>query len=220
MNQQFLRPDTTSAGQESAEVEPIEVETEIDRRLAPFRRRVWKRLGAAVLVFLALEFLLIFFIFSDRNVLRAQTFNGALTMVGGLTVFTLGALLLVLPAKLIAVESLKQIKEAQRLAYDSSTQMNAFIERVDPIVKKVDSLIETLDKRSGQAILDLKEESGKIRLEVEKVSKAFTQPIKGVGAGRPMLKPGVDGGNSNGTNGEPARQEVGVAAPGERPDSR
>lgn len=162
-------------------LEPLEVNTEFDRRLAPFRRMIWRRLGAGLAVFLGLEFALIFFILSDHNVLRMQTMNGALVGVGGLVVFTLGALLLVLPAKLIAIESLKQIREAQKIAQDSGREMGRFIERAEPVLKRVEALAETIDKRSEQAALDLKGGSRRIEEGLDKLTGVFSRPIPSVG---------------------------------------
>jgi len=161
--------------------DPINLQTEFDQLLSGFKRKIFAWLGAVLGAFILIEFALIFFFFSDHNVLRMQSFNGALVMAGGLCVVAVTSLLLILPTKLIAYESLKLVRK-------STTDLNTFVERADKVMDRVESLSEKLDERSSQVALDLKAEGRRIHAELEGIRKAFTDPMKTPMSGRPIRK--------------------------------
>jgi len=155
----------------------LEINTEFDQALSGVKRKIFTILGAALGLFLAVEAVIIFFVVGDAGAVRIQSMNGAFVMAGGLTVVTVTSLLLILPTKLIAYESLKLVRQ-------SSTDLNRFVDKADKVMDRMEALATKFDGQSDQAVLDLKDESRKIREELEKVRKAFTAPIKSPMAGR------------------------------------
>jgi hypothetical protein len=162
----------------------LNLQTEFDDLLIGVRRRIFTILGTSLGIFLAIQFVLIFFVMGDHNVLRMQSFNGALVMAGGLCVVTITSLLLILPTKLIAYESLKLVRK-------STADLNAFTERADKVMDKVEALTGKLETKSDQVGLDLKEEGRKIRMELEGIRKAFATPLKSPLDGRRIEKVGA-----------------------------
>ena len=122
--------------------------TEFDVALTKLKRTMFFWLGIGVVGFLVIEAILIFILFTEANVIRMQTFNGAMVMAGGVTLISITSLLLILPTKLIAYEALK-------MARDTSKSMERLVVKADKFMADSKVILE----------------------DVQKAAQAFTKPI-------------------------------------------
>ena len=139
--------------------ERLELQTEFDRMLAPLKRKIFWTLAALIATLVPLEIVVIFGFLTDSGAFRLQTFHGFAVGLGGLVIFSVSMLMVLLPTKLMSYKAFQMSKKAA----DSADTM---VQRVDETAKKVDVFI--MDGRA--AFADMREAVKGVKLEELKLT--------------------------------------------------
>lgn len=118
-------------------------QTEFDDELAPLKRMILVRGGIAAVCYIALQAVLIFFVFGKTDV-RPQTANGviALSVMG--VGFFLSLFWMLMPTKRMGYESLKLIRESKQLGIEGAEKTERTFSRIEA---KIGLGMETMNQR-------------------------------------------------------------------------
>lgn len=137
-------------------VPSIEIVTEFDRALGKYTKRLFVGIAIMVLLFLAVEFTLIFFFLNDRAVLRTQTANGALIGGGGLAIIAFSSAYFLWPTKLMGWEALKITREMREKSDGAVSEMKAAAQNMNAFVAKAEPMLEKLKVEELKLTFELK----------------------------------------------------------------
>lgn len=177
---------------ESPQVD-VEIVTEFDRALSKYTRRLLAGVTVLVLGFLLVEFALIFFMLSDRNVLRLQTANGSIVGGCGLAVIVFSAAYFLWPTKLMGWEALKitrQMRNESGAAISemksAAANMNAFVAKAEPMLDKLklEELKVSFELKMDKLIDKVEELGGTDAPQVQRLSPEEIQKALDAGKGR------------------------------------
>jgi hypothetical protein len=138
----------------SEETVDVEIVTEFDRALGKYTKRLFVGIAVMVLMFLGIEFTLIFFMLSDHSVLRLQTANGALVGGAGLAIIAFSSAYFLWPTKLMGWEALKITREMKAKSDDAVVEMKEAAASMSKFVLDVKPLVVDLSKAVSGTRLD------------------------------------------------------------------
>ena len=103
--------------------EKLELQTEFDAMLTPIKRKVFITIGVLVVMLVPFEIVLIFGFLADSGKLSLQSFHGFAVGLGGLIIFAVSMLLVLLPTKLMSYKAYQMSKAAA----DAASEMNTTV---------------------------------------------------------------------------------------------